>query len=96
MSLRNDHSIALSQRIADLQRILKPVIAQTPASTVAEPGSNWQTAAEALFVSAQQFDDSLNASLAGPGAGEDIGFAKLGTALTRLQSQLTSYERARR
>jgi hypothetical protein len=96
MALRDDHSMALSQRIADLQRILKPVIAQAPASTVAESDSNWQIAAEGLFVAAQQFDDSLNASLAGPGAGEDIGFAKLGTALGRLQSQLASYERARR
>jgi hypothetical protein len=92
-SLRNDHSAALWQRITDLQRILKPVIAPTLATTVREPESNWQAAADALFVAAQQFDDSLNASLAGPGAGEDAGFAKLGAAWSGLQSQLASYER---
>jgi len=92
-SLRNDHSIALSQRVADLQGILKPVTPQGPAATVPESASNWQTSAEALFVAAQQFDDSLNASLAGPGAGEDAGFAKLAVALSRLQSHWASYER---
>jgi hypothetical protein len=95
-SLRNDHSMALSQRVADLQRILKPVIPQGPAATVPESASNWQTSAEAMFVAAQQFDDSLNASLAGPGGGEDAGFAKLAVALSRLQSQLSSYERVSR
>jgi anti-sigma factor RsiW len=95
-SLRNDHSMALSQRVADLQRILKPVIPQAPVATVPESASNWQSSAEALFAIAQQFDDSLNASLAGPGAGEDSGFAKLAVALSHLQSQLASYERASR
>jgi hypothetical protein len=95
-SLRNDHSAALSQRLNDLQRILKPVISQPPTVTSLEPASNWQSATEALFASAQQFDDSLNASLAGPGAGDDTGFAKLAVALSHLQSQLASYERTGR
>jgi hypothetical protein len=88
--------MALSQRVADLQRILKPVIPQATAATVPESASSWQTSVEALFVAAQQFDDSLNASLAGPGAGEDAGFAKLAVALSRLQSHWASYERASR
>ena len=96
ISLRNDHSTALSQHVADLQRILKPVIPQAPATTVPESASNWQTSVEVLFAIAQQFDDSLNASLAGPEAGDDIGFARLATALSRLQSQLAFYERASR
>jgi hypothetical protein len=95
-SLRSDHWVALTQRIAELQRILKPVIPPAPASTMAEPYSNWQTAAESLFLAGQQFDDSLNASLAGPGAGEEVGFAKLALALSRLQSQSASYEKASR
>jgi hypothetical protein len=94
MTIRNDHSTALSQRIADLERILKPVIQQTPRVTVPEPAAKWQTSAETLFAIGQQFDDALNGSLAGPGAGEDSGFAKLAVSLSRLQSQLASYERA--
>ncbi len=93
MSLRNDHSTALSQRVADLQRILKPVVPQDPAATVPESASNWQTSAEALFAIAQQFDDSLNAALAGPEAGQDTGFEKLAGVLSRLRSQLASYQR---
>ena len=95
-SLRTDHATVLSQRVADLQRILKPVIPQAPAAATPESALNWQTSAEALFVAAQQFDDSLNAALAGPGGGEDAGFAKLAAALSRLQGQLASYERVSR
>jgi hypothetical protein len=95
-SLRADHSTVLSQRVADLQRILKPVIPQAPAAAVPESALNWQASAEALFAAAQQFDDSLNAALAGPGGGEDAGFAKLAAALSRLQLQLASYERVSR
>jgi hypothetical protein len=96
LSLRNDHSMALSQRVADLQRILKPVIPQSPTATVPESASNWQTSAEALFAMGQQFDDSLNAALAGPEAGQDTGFERLAVALSRLQSQLASYQRVSR
>jgi anti-sigma factor RsiW len=95
-ALRSDHAQALSQRIADLRRILKPVISQAPSQTLGETGANWQTSAESLFAAAQQFDTSLNACLAGPGAGEDAGFAKLAGALSGLQAQFSSYERTSR
>jgi anti-sigma factor RsiW len=95
-SLRNDHSSALSKGVADLQQILKPVIAEAPVSNAAEPEPNWQAAAEAVFAAGQQFDDSLNSSLAGPGAGDDAGLAKLAASLSRLRSQLASYEKAGR
>jgi hypothetical protein len=93
-ALRGDHAAALEQRIADLQRILKPLVTQPPPSPVAQPASTWQSAAEALFAAAQQLDDSLNAALAGPGATGDDGFGKLGVAAARLQSQFAVYQKA--
>ena len=95
-SLRDDHAAALSMRIADLQRILKPVIPQSAALPMPEPAPGWQRGAEDLFAAAQQVDDLLNAALAtSGGAGDDSDFRKLGLAVARLQSQLTAFEKTR-
>jgi hypothetical protein len=91
--LRMDHASALSRRIADLQAILEPVIAR-PTQSHAEPGSSWQMLAEAMFAAAQELDDTLNAALAGPGAGGDPGFGKLAVTLGRLQAQFAAYQKA--
>jgi hypothetical protein len=93
-TLRDDHAAALEQRIGDLQQILKPVITQPGAGPATAPAPNWQSAAESLFVAAQQLDESLNAALAGAGlAGNDSGFGNLGVALGRLQSQFAAYKK---
>jgi hypothetical protein len=96
-NLRDDHRAALTQRIAELRRTLKPVL---PGGTVrggAEPAVTWQAAAQALFTAAQRFDQLLNAALAGPNtAGDDSDFEKLASALGRLEAQFTVYERASR
>jgi hypothetical protein len=93
-NLRGDHREALSQRIADLQRALKPVLPGTTRGQ-AEAVANWQTAAQTLFTAAQGFDQLLNAALAGP-SGDDSDFERLAVALGRLEAQFAMYSKAAR
>ncbi len=95
-TLRNDHSAALSQRIVDLQRVLKPLVAQTATSTIIEETPNWQRSVENLFAAAQRVDDALNAALAGSRTAGGDNFGQLAGALARLQSQFAAYEKAGR
>jgi anti-sigma factor RsiW len=96
-TLRDDHAAALEQRIADLQRVLKPVTASAGPASGVETAASWQSAAEALFTAAQRLDDSLNAALAGPAPGvDDSGFGTLGAALGSLQARFSAYQRTGR
>ena len=65
-ALRREHAAALTQRIAELRSALQPVVALRPRGAVtADTTGDWQTAAEQLFLAAQQFDETLNRELAG-------------------------------
>jgi uncharacterized protein involved in exopolysaccharide biosynthesis len=95
-NLRGDHRDALSQRIADLQRALKPVLPRTTRGQ-AEAVANWQAAAQTLFTAAQRFDQLLNAALAGANSsGDDSDFERLAASLARLEAQFTAYSKASR
>jgi anti-sigma factor RsiW len=96
-SLRADHRVALSQRIADLQRTLKPVLAGATAGGGTEGAVSWQSAAQVLFTAAQRFDQLLNAVLAGANStGDDGDFERLTVALGRLEAQFAAYQKATR
>ncbi len=97
IALRNDHTAALAQRMAELQRILLPVIPGPLRINAASAESSWQAAAESLFSAAQALDDSLNMTLAGSrSAGAELSFEKVAPALSRVQAQFAAFDKATR
>jgi hypothetical protein len=76
--LRRDHAQAFSTKVADLHRLLRPVLLSLGAAqsaAVVEPPNppNWQAATETLFAAAQRLDRLLTALLAGTGTERPAG-----------------------
>lgn len=85
--MRNDHTTALQQKIANLRNVLQPVIANSSnAAGPADTAATWQDAAQKLFIAAQHLDETLNRELAGTGA-DSSGFGLIAQGLSQLDRQ---------
>jgi hypothetical protein len=88
-ALRRDHGTALIKRIADLRSVLRPVVSVNSSEAVTPNRvSNWQAEAENLFLSAQQFDETLNHELAG-NVGNRSDFSRIAEAFAQLDRKAT-------
>jgi anti-sigma factor RsiW len=99
-NLRQEHAAALRQVTADIDRVLKPVLASVngvadPASAGVTSSDTWQRATEKLFQSARRVERLL-AVMFGAAPGDSSGQQVPGQllySLTRLRSGLEAYDR---
>jgi HAMP domain-containing protein len=98
--LQRDHTEALGRQIAEIDRILKPVLASVGgASETGQPGVTssgaWQSATEELFQTARRVDRLL-AVMFGAAVGESSGEqipSQLLSSLVQLRGKLEVYDR---
>jgi hypothetical protein len=90
-SLRRDHLEALTERWRDLDRQLRPLLANLTSRPLAAPtarSEQWQVQMQQIFPATERVDQLLNGMLAGGDAGTE-GASQLAAALNSLGAQLT-------
>jgi hypothetical protein len=90
--VRRDHLEALTERWRDLDRKIRPLLANLtsrplPAATARSP--QWQAQTQQLFAATERMDQLLNGMLAGGDVGTG-GASELAAALNNLGAQLTA------
>jgi hypothetical protein len=90
--MRRDHLEALTERWRDLDRQIRPLLANLTSQPLPPPAARspqWQAQTEQLFAATARVDQLLNGMLAGGDAGTG-GASELAAALNRLGAQLTA------
>jgi hypothetical protein len=96
--LQQEHTVALRQQAAEMDRLLKPALSVFTGQSAPEGSSlssTWQPATEELFQSARRVDKLLAAMFgAAPGesAGEQLP-AQLLSSLAQLRARIEAYDR---
>ena len=99
--LRREHTTAMRQAAAEINRALESILAGTPADNPAIPedavSGSWQAATEELFQSARKLDKLLGVMFgAAPSETKGDQLRQLKTGLAQLRNTLEIYERSNR
>jgi hypothetical protein len=98
--LRSEHSAALGQQAAQIDRDVQPILAQVRGDKGApdngDPSESWQAATEGLFQSARRLDKLLGVMFGAAPSETPAGLipAQLKTSLAQLRARLDTYERS--